>query len=269
MTSRTESKGREAVKTIKTPASIPVQVIEMELDSFDSIKHGASEFLGKARGLNVLICNAGVMLCPEGRTKDGLETQFGVNHLSHFLLFQLLKDSLISSSSPEFPSRVISMASCAHRSGPVRVSDYNFDKEPYDAGLAYGQSKTSNIYFASEIERRYGSQGIHGLSVHPGLIKTPLLRHIENNPMAQTFIDNPETNNLWKSPEQGAATGVWAAVGHECNDLGGRYLEDCSEATPYDPKSKFPGHAPGYASYAYDQVAAEKLWEDSLAMTAQ
>lgn len=269
MTSRTGSKGREAIKNIGTPAGIPAQVIEMELDSFDSVRRGASEFLSKARGLNVLICNAGVMMCPEGRTKDGFETQFGVNHLSHFLLFQLLKDSLISSNSPELPSRVVSMASCAHRNGPVRTSDYNFDRERYDAGLAYGQSKTSNIYFASEIERRYGSQGIHGLSAHPGLIQTPLLRHVKDNPIAQSFIDNPDTNKFWKSPEQGAATGVWAAVGQECNDIGGRYVEDCSEAKPFDPKSKFPGHAPGYAPYAYDQAAAEKLWEDSLAMTAQ
>ena len=241
----------------------------MELDSFDSIRHGASEFLSKARGLNVLICNAGVMSCPEGRTKDGFEVQFGVNHLSHFLLFQLLKDSLISSSAPDLPSRVVSLASCAHRSGSVRTTDYNFDGEPYDAGVAYGQSKTANIYFASEIQRRYGTNGIHGLSVHPGLIQTPLLRHIRDEPFAQEFIDNPETNDLWKSPEQGAATGVWAAVGKECNEMGGRYLEDCSEAKPFDPKSKFPGHAPGYAAYAYDKVAAQKLWKDSLAMTAQ
>jgi NAD(P)-dependent dehydrogenase (short-subunit alcohol dehydrogenase family) len=269
VTSRTERKGEEAVKVIDTPGGVPVQVVEMELDSLDSVRRGAAKFLNKARGLNVLICNAGVMMCPEGRTKDGFETQFGVNHLSHFLLFQLLKDTLISSSAPEFPSRVVSLASCAHRGGPVRLHDYNFDKDPYDSGLAYGQSKTANIYFASEIERRCGIHGVHGLSVHPGLIQTPLLRHIKDNPMAQDFIDNPETNQLWKSPEQGAATEVWAAVGKECIGLGGRYLEDCSEGKPFDPKSMFPGHAPGYASYAYDQVAAEKLWEDSLAMVAK
>ncbi|KPI38035.1 Retinol dehydrogenase 11 [Cyphellophora attinorum] len=242
ITSREEAKGRKAVESISTTEGVPIDVIGMELDSFDSIRSGVSDFLHKARGLDVLICNGGVMMCPEGRTKDGFETQFGVNYLSHFLLFQ---------------------------GGQVRLNDYNFDKEKYDAGQAYGQSKTAEIYLASEIERRCGGEGIHGFSVHPGLIQTPLLRHIKDDPMGQGFINTPEAKGLWKSPEQGAATEVWAAVGHGLNDLGGKYLEDCGEAKPFDPKSKIPGHAPGYAPYAYDSDAAKKLWEDSLAMTAQ
>jgi NAD(P)-dependent dehydrogenase (short-subunit alcohol dehydrogenase family) len=238
----------------------------MELDSFGSIRAGTSNFIKRSQGLNILICNAGVMSCPEDRTKDEFETQFGINHLSHFLLFQLLKKSLVDSSSSEFHSRVVSLASCAHRNGPVRLQDYNLEREPYDAGLAYGQAKTANIYFASEIERRYGGQGVHGLSVHPGLIQTSLLRHIKDSPMAQQFINNPETRNIWKSPEQGAATGVWAAIGKEWEGRGGRYLEDCREAKPFDPTTEFPGHAPGYAAYAYDRQVAEQLWIDSIAM---
>jgi NAD(P)-dependent dehydrogenase (short-subunit alcohol dehydrogenase family) len=241
----------------------------MELDSFDSIRQGVADFLDRVGGLDVLICNAGVMMSPEGRTKDGFETQFGVNYLSHFLLFQLLRDSLSKSASSESPSRVVVLASCAHRGGQVRFDDYNFDKEKYDAGQAYSQSKTAEIYLASEIDRRCGGEGIHGFSVHPGLIQTPLLRHIKDDPMGQGFINTPEAKGLWKSPEQGAATEVWAAVGHGLNDLGGKYLEDCGEAKPFDPESKIPGHAPGYAPYAYDSDAAKKLWEDSLAMTAQ
>jgi NAD(P)-dependent dehydrogenase (short-subunit alcohol dehydrogenase family) len=269
ITSRDEAKGKRAVKNISTPGGVPIEVVGMELDSFGSIRVGASNFLSKARGLNVLICNAGVMMSPEGRTKDGFETQFGVNYLSHFLLFQLLRDSLSKSASRESASRVVVLASCAHRGGQVRFDDYNFDKEKYDAGLAYGQSKTAGIYLASEIERRCGTEGIHGFSVHPGLIQTPLLRHIKDDPMGQGFINEPEAKGLWKSPEQGAATEVWAAVGKHLDDFRGKYLEDCGEAKPFDPKSKIPGHAPGYAPYAYDSDAAEKLWEDSLVMIAQ
>lgn len=266
ITARSANKGLQSAKDLSSPSGLPVEVIEMELDSFASIRAGAADFLSKSDGLNILICNAGIMMCAEGKTKDGFEQQFGVNHLSHFLLFQLLKDTLIQSSSPDFASRVISLSSCAHRSGPVRLDDYNFEHEPYNPGLAYGQAKTANLYFANELDRRLGTDGVHALSVHPGLIHTGLERHIADNPMAQQFINNPKAKDLWKSPEQGAATTVWAAVAKEWEGKGGRYLEDVSEAEPFDPKSEIPGHAPGYAPYAYDQKAAAKLWEDSMMM---
>ncbi|KUJ06450.1 NAD(P)-binding protein [Mollisia scopiformis] len=201
-------------------------MIEMELDSFESIKTGAANFLSRSSTLNVLTCTAGVMACPEGMTKDGFETQFGVNYLGHFLLFQLLRNALKSSSSPSFASRVVTLSSCAHRGGGVRFSDYNFKKEPYNAGTAYSQAKTADIYLATEIERRYGRDGIHGLPIHPGFIRTPLVRHVEKVPEGKQFIENPEALHIWKSPEQGAATTVWAAVGKEWEGRGGRYLED-------------------------------------------
>ena len=204
------------------------------------------------------------MVCPESRTEDGFETQFGINHLSHFLLFQLLKETMLNSSSPEFASRVVSLSSCGHRGGLVRSEDYNFDSEPYNPWAAYGQSKTANTYFANEIERRFGGHGLHGLSVHPGLIHTPLERHIAEDPLAQGFLANPVASSLYKSPEQGAATTVWAVVSKNWEGGGGRYLEDCSEAKPFDESSEVPLHASGYAPHAYDQKAAERLWTDSL-----
>ena len=164
-------------------------------------------------------------------------------------------------------SRVVTLSSSAHRSGSVRLGDYNFDKEPYDEGQAYGQAKTADIYLANEIERQYGKQGIHGLSVHPGFIKTPLLRHLVNNKGAQQFISEPKGAGLWKSPEQGAATIVWAAIGRELEGRGGRYLEDVRESLPFDEdKAWHPGYAAGYAKYAYDAKASGQLWRDSLAM---
>ena len=196
--------------------------------------------------------------------------QFGVNYLGHFLLFQLLKDILVESSSRAFTSRVVTLSSSAHRGGPVRLGDYNFEKEPYNPWQAYGQAKTADIYLASEIESRYGDRGIRGLSVHPGFIHTPLERHIASDPQAQQFIGNPEAAKLWKSPEQGAATTVWAAVGKEWEGRGGKYLEDMREANPFDPDNAWdPLYAAGYAKYAYDEQVTKQLWADSLAMIAR
>src|ERR1700712_1966197 len=111
----------------------PIHLIKMELDSFDAINASAKEVLQKTTTLNILINNAGVMHTPEGRTKDGFETQFGTNHLGHFLLFQLLKSTLLASSTPPFPSRVVSVASFGHRASPIRFDDINFEKEKYNA----------------------------------------------------------------------------------------------------------------------------------------
>lgn len=119
------------------------------------------------------------MATPQGKTKDGFETQFGTNHVAHFLLFQLLKPTLLASATPEFPSRVVSVTSFGHRAGPVRFDDYNFEKGEYNPFAAYGQSKTANIWFANEIERRYGSKNLHATSNHPGGIKSGLQVHVD------------------------------------------------------------------------------------------
>lgn len=255
------------VKAIGTAEGLPVQVIQMELDSLASIKAGATDFLRRSKGLNILICNAGVMACPEAHTKDGFEYQFGVDYLGHFVLFELLKDTLVSSSSSELASRVVTLSSSAHRGGRVRVDDYNFEKEPYHPWAAYGQAKTAQLYLANEIERRFGRNGVHGLSVHPGFIHTPLERHVGDDPMAQEFLGDKRAAGLWKSPAQGAATSVWAAIGKEWEAKGGRYLENMHEATPFDAHAAWhPLYAEGYADFAYGKKAASRLWEDSLVM---
>jgi NAD(P)-dependent dehydrogenase (short-subunit alcohol dehydrogenase family) len=203
------------------------------------------------------------MACPEGQTKDGFETQFGTNHLAHFLLFELLKPTLLASSTPEFHSRVVSISSGAHRISAVHVDDLDFKKAGYDPWKAYGQSKTANIHMATEIERRYGSKGLHAFAVHPGGIRTSLQRHLP-----QETIDGwsaPEIAKKMKSPEQGAATTVWAAISKDLEGKGGKYLEDCSVAA-----ARVPGDAKmmdsGYSPYVYDEETARKLWEISLKM---
>ena len=156
------------------------------------------------------------MATPEGKTKDGFETQFGTCHIGHFYLFQLLKHTLLASSTSDFPSRVVSVSSFGHRTGPVRFDDYNFEKEKYDPWVSYGQAKTANIYFANEIERRYGSEGLHATSLHPGGIATGLQVHVDMS----AAMGDETVKNYMKDTEQGAATSVYAAVSEEWKNKG-------------------------------------------------
>ncbi|KAL7756514.1 hypothetical protein ACKLNR_013507 [Fusarium oxysporum f. sp. zingiberi] len=231
--------------------------IELRLDSLESVRAAAKEFLAKVDKLNILILNAGVMATPEGRTEDGFETQFGTNHLGHFLLFELLKPALLAATTPSFQSRVISVASKAHRFGGVRWDDFNFEKEAYNPWLAYAQSKTANIYFAAELERRYTDQGLHGLSVHPGYILTNLGKYVD---LSTIDLDGPIKNTL-RNKAQGAATTVYAAVSKDWEGRGGKYLADFVEDRPVRPGVEPTSPELGHAAWIYDEEAERKLWE--------
>lgn len=178
-TSRDLAKGEkvraEILENWAEPSVKPqVAVLKMDLQSLNSVLEAADEFKKSHDQLNILVNNAGIALTDEGRTKDGFEQQFGVNHLAHFYLFQLLKPMLLNSTTPSFNSRVISVASSIHTMGSVKVGDYNLEKCGYDPFVGYASSKTCNIWMANELERRYGAQGLHSISVHPGGIETGL-----------------------------------------------------------------------------------------------
>ena len=202
------------------------------------------------------------MATPQGKTIDGFETQFGTNHLAHFLLFQLLKPLLLSSSTSSFNSRVIAVSSSGHRAGGIQFDDYNFEKSAYDPWAVYGQSKTSNIYMANEIDRRYGAKGLHALSLHPGGIKTGLQDHL-GAAMQEMMTKNQEVTRQMKSTEQGAATTVWAALSKELEGKGGSFLEDCAIAPPVQGSNPM---AVGYAPHAYNEEGEKRLWADSCKM---
>lgn len=257
LTARDLGKAKSALGELAT--SPRVHLLHLDLNSLASVRTCAEQFLSKSNTLNVLIANAGVMACPEGRTADGFETQFGTNHLAHFLLFHLLKSRLLSSSTAAFHSRVVIVASSAHRVSSVHFDNLSLEGE-YEAWKAYGQSKTANIWTANEIERRYGAQGLHALSLHPGAIATELLRHVSDDQKAQ-WENNDFLKNYWKSPEQGAATTVWGAVARELEGIGGKYLDDCQIAPPADPAQR---HGPGYAAWAYSPELEAKLWAKNL-----
>ncbi|KAI0412478.1 putative short-chain dehydrogenase [Xylaria grammica] len=236
-----------------------LDIVIMDLNSLKSIRDGIRDFLSKTQKLNVLINNAGVRNTPESQTEDGFETQFGVNHLAHFLIFQLLQPVLLASSTPPFHSRVINVTSGAHRGSQIHFGNPNLDGA-YAPRLAYSQSKTANILMANQIERLYGSLGIHGLSVHPGCIITNLQKHdLRTEEERDSFLrNNPVLQKVLKSTAQGAATQVWAAVAKVWEGEGAVYLEDCRKGHECEEPDLLNG---GYKAFAFDQEAEEKLWD--------
>ena len=239
-----------------------IDLLQLDLTSLDSVRQCAAAFLSQSRQLHVLVCNAGVMATPQGKTQDGFETQLGVNHVAHFLLFQLLRDALLHSSTASFNSRVVMLSSHGHTRSPILFDDLNQEKSGYNKWLAYANSKTANIYMALEIERRYGGRGLHATSVHPGaIVETSLGRDLTPDDYAFLFQRKGLTLVI-KTQEQGAATTVWAAVGKEWEGKGGKYLEDVSVSEPMSDASNDMFR--GYAPHTYDHKQAERLWQESL-----
>lgn len=258
LTARNLSRAREALGSIVD--SPQVHLLQMDHTSLRSVQACAKSFLEQSKTLNILIHNAGIMATPENLTEDGFESQFQTNHLSHFLLFCLLKPALIASATPEFGSRVINVSSLGHRRGQPDLDNINLTG-CYDKWRAYGSSKTCNIWMANEIERRYGSKSLHAFSVHPGGVVTPLWKSM--NPEDVTHLrSQPGFDESLKSPEQGAATTVWGAVAKCLEGRGGEYLDDVQVGGPWRPNQPFA--LPGWAPYARDETRASKLWELSL-----
>lgn len=254
---RNLEKAKEALGDNLEPGSL--ELIHLDNNSLDSVRKCAKEFLERSDKLNIMVNNAGIMATPEGRTVDGHESQFGTNHLAHFLLFQLLKDTLLKSATPEFGSRVVNVSSTGHRYSEVQFDNLKLEGI-YDPGKAYGQSKISNIYMANEIERRYGKKNLHAFSLHPGGIWTGLQIHTPPEQM-EAYKKNEQVALYMKSPEQGAATQIWAALDKGWEGKGGFYLEDCQVSKPVE--KGYTLLSPGYESYVYDEEKAGRLWKVS------
>ncbi|WP_368884751.1 SDR family NAD(P)-dependent oxidoreductase [Providencia vermicola] len=232
------------------------ELIELDLSSLDSVRACASGLLEKAKSIDVIITNAGVMATPFGHTRDGFESQFGINHLGHFVLVNHLVPLLHSG------SRLISVSSAGHRLFDFDIDDLNFTTTEYQPQLAYSRSKTANILFAVEFDRRYRHLGIRACAIHPGNIATNLSRNmsvedqVEIGTMINTLNQQAGLSELTtKTIPQGAATTVWAAVIADIDQIGGQYCEDCQVA----PINDGPGFY-GLRSYAIDPQLATTLW---------
>ena len=253
---RTAEQGKAAVKEIMAGSgSDRVSFEVVDLGSKASIRAFAEAFNAKHDTLNILINNAGVMACPFAKTEDGFEMQFGVNHLGHFLLTNLVAPALIRGA----PGRVISLSSRGHQIAPVDFDDPNFETREYHNWLSYGQSKTANALFAVGLDARLADKGVRAFSVHPGAIPTPLARHLKPEDyeymQARAREQGAARMNL-KTIPAGAATSCYAATAPELDSKGGDYLEDCNAYGVEDD----PGAAVGVRSYAVDPENAERLW---------
>ncbi len=262
LTARDAAKGEGAAEAIRKSTGNPrVDVMSLELTSSDSIRAFAKEFEARHGELNVLLCNAGVMACPLERTAQGYEMQFATNHLGHFLLAGLLMPMLIAGA----PSRIVSVSSRGHRFSPVVFDDIHFEKREYDKWASYGQAKTANVLFAVELDRRLKEKGVRANALHPGGIMTDLGRHLTEDDIKELMSRAPGGKMEWKTPEQGAATSVWAATAPELEGKGGLYLDDCQIAEERTSEDD-PG---GYEAYARDPEAAKRLWTVSEEMVGE
>ncbi|XP_067861837.1 retinol dehydrogenase 12-like [Heptranchias perlo] len=241
---RDTEKGDAAAKEIIEESGNPnIVVKKLDLADTKSIREFAAQINNEEKQINILINNAGVMMCPYSKTVDGFEMQLGVNHLGHFLVTYLLIDLIKRSS----PARIINVSSTAHKVGTINFEDLNSEKS-YNSMKAYAQSKLANILFTSELARKLEGTDVLAFSLHPGVVRTELSRHLSAAARFGMAMMRPFT----KSPTSGAQTTVYCAVAQGLEWETGQYFSDCSRADC--------SHA------ATNDEAAKKLWDVSCQM---
>jgi NAD(P)-dependent dehydrogenase (short-subunit alcohol dehydrogenase family) len=259
------AKGEAAAAEVKETAAAHggnFELEELDLASLASVRALADRLVAKGERFDLVIANAGVMATPAGHTVDGFETQFGTNHLGHFTLINRIAPLIAPG------GRVVIVASSGHVASDVDLVDPNFDHTDYNPFIAYGRSKTANILFAVEFDRRHKGDDIRATAVHPGGIKTELSRHmgegVYEGMITKINADLAAAGKPAyerKTPAQGAATSLWAGVTAPANKVGGKYCENCHVSTitdgPIGPVNE------GVRAYALDAENAKRLWAKS------
>jgi NAD(P)-dependent dehydrogenase (short-subunit alcohol dehydrogenase family) len=246
------------------------ELVALDLANLKSARACADELLAAGKRFDVVIANAGVMATPLGHTVDGFETQFGTNHLGHFVLVNRIVPLMGNG------SRLINLSSAGHRFATVDLDDPNFEKTTYAPFVAYGRSKTANILFAVAFDRRHRERGIRAAAVHPGGIVTELGRHMDPSQL-QTMVDQMNQQLAlegkgpfqWKTIPQGAATSVWAGVVAPADEIGGRYCENCHIGYIVPDDVTISAISEGVRGYALDATTAEALWRKSEEMVGE
>ena len=267
------AKADRATAQVRADAEVgggSLELVELGLASLASVRASADALLARGEPFDLVIANAGVMATPFGRTADGFETQFGTNHLGHFLLVNRIAPLMRPG------ARLVSLASSGHRFADVDLDDPNFERTPYEPFVGYGRSKTANILFAVEFDRRHRSQGVRAAAVHPGGINTELGRHLDPSSIP-AMIDqmNRDLAAEGKPPfrlktiPQGAATSVWAGVVAAADEVGGRYCENCHVGVIVPDDRKISANSEGVRGYALDPERAKALWTKSEQMVGE
>ena len=240
------------------------ELVELDLANLKSVRACADGLLAKRKPFDVIIANAGVMATPFGRTADGFETQFGTNHLGHFVLVNRIAPLLGAG------GRLINLSSAGHRFSNVDLEDPNFERTPYEPFVAYGRSKTANALFAVAFDKRHRDRGVRAAAVHPGGIRTELGRYLDQSRIQQMLdqLDQElaaegKDSFQWKTIPQGAATSVWAAVVAPADEIGGRYCENCHVGHIVPDNVTLNVGSEGVRGYALDPKNAEALWKRS------
>jgi NAD(P)-dependent dehydrogenase (short-subunit alcohol dehydrogenase family) len=261
---------RDLAKAERATAEVRAQVanggrlelVGLDLASLKSVRTCADALLADGRPFDAVIANAGVMRTPFGHTADGFETQFGTNHLGHFVLVNRIASLIV----PD--GRLVNVSSAGHRYADVDLDDPNFERTPYDPMIAYGRSKTANILFAVEFDRRHRARGVRATALHPGAILTELGRHRQPGELEATverinaqLAAEGRPPFQFKTIPQGAATSIWAAFVAPAEEVGGRYCEDCQVSQVTD--GLISPVTPGVRPYALDPERAKALWARS------
>jgi NAD(P)-dependent dehydrogenase (short-subunit alcohol dehydrogenase family) len=246
------------------------ELIELDLGNLKSVRACADRLLAKGEAFDVVIANAGVMATPLGHTADGFETQFGTNHLGHFVLVNRIARLIRSG------GRLINLSSLGHRYSNVDLEDPNFERTPYEPFVAYGRSKTANILFAVAFDKRHRDRGVRAAAVHPGVIHTELGRHVDASQIEkiieqrnQQLAAEGKALFQWKTIPQGAATSVWAGAVAPADEIGGRYCEDCHVGKIVPASVSVESMTDGVRGYALDAKNAEALWKKSQEMVGE
>ncbi|KAJ5694691.1 hypothetical protein N7536_005103 [Penicillium majusculum] len=246
-----------------------VRTLELDLASLDAVRAAATTINNwkDVPSIDILVNNAGIMAVDHAVSPDGYESQLATNHLGPFLFTNLIMGKILASAAP----RIVMVSSDGHRLCPFRFHDYNFrDGETYNRWQAYGQSKSANMLMALSLARKLGSRhNLLAFSLHPGVINTALGDHLDWNTAfpalleIDRFFGNPQawmTSFPFVSPDQGAATHVFAAFDPDISEHNGAYLQDCHIADPWTETVK---------PWATSAVEAEKLWKMSEQLVGQ
>lgn len=236
------------------------EVDELDLGDLESVRRFAERFLASGRTLDIVVNSAGIAVCPETRVGPGWETQFATNHLGHYALVNRLWPAI-----ERGRGRVVTVSSSGHRLSDIRWDDPHFTNGTYDKWEAYGQSKTANVLFTVRLDTLAREAGVRAFSLHPGEILTELVRHLTREEMIERgWIDaDGRVSDSFRTPQEGAATQVWAATSPQLDGLGGLYCEDC-EIAGLAPAE---GEQGGVQAYAIDPESAARLWALSADLT--